>query len=235
MMNCKDSLSTRYPRSSYGRRFMAILGLAAAVSWPGQLKAQLTLDGTNCIIFADMFDGELARCVARRPDGSTLKISLIGRRPNSVKKIELSINGLPAFQAIDIKAEPTIDSQNIGLLITDMNFDKLPDFAVMEFAPAGANTPYLYFLFNAETGMFDASPSLSRITAPIFDEESGTIISRWRDNAARSGKDRYVWRDGKPALVERVERTDDGSQCHINTYSELNGELKLVKSADCTD
>ena len=235
MMNHKDSLSTIGLWSSRCRRFVVILGLVAALSWPGELKAQLTLDGTNCVIFADMFDGELVRCVARRPDGSTLKISLIGKRPNSVKKIELSINGLPAFQAIDVKAEPTIDSQNIGLLITDMNFDKLLDFAVMESPPAGPNTPYLYFLFNAETGKFDASPLLSRITAPVFDVESSTIISRWRDNAAKSGQDRYIWRNGKPALVERVERTEDGSQCRTNTYSERNGELKLAKSADCAD
>lgn len=235
MMNRKDSLSTGYPRRCCVRRIVTVLVWAAASSWPGPLGAQVTLDGTNCVILADMFDGEIARCVARRPDGSTLKISLIGKRPNSITKVELSINGLPAFQSIEVKAEPIIDSQNIGLLITDMNFDNLPDFAVMEFAPAGPNTPYLYFLFNPETGKFDASPSLSRITAPMFDAQSGAIISRWRDNATRSGQDRYVWRNGKPILIERIERTDDGSQCRTNTYAEHNGELKLVNSADCAD
>lgn len=235
MMNRKDSFVMTLRRCGLYRRFMAILGLVATVACSGTLSAQLTFDGTNCVIFADMFDGELVRCVAKRQDGSTLKISLIGKRPNSVRKIALSINGLPAFQTMDVVAEPIIDHQNIGLLIADMNFDTLPDFAVMEFAAAGPNTPYLYFLFNAETGMFDASPALSRITAPVFDANSGTITSRWRDNAVRSGLDRYAWRDGTLVLVERIERLDDGSQCRTNTYSEQTGELKLLKSADCAD
>lgn len=235
MMNRKDSLSTTVAECSGYRRIAAVIGIITAFGWPGQLNAQLTLDGTNCVVFADMFDGELARCVALRPDGSTLKISLIGKRPNAVHKIELSLNGLPAFQTIDVVAEPIIDHQNIGLLITDMNFDKLPDFAVMEFAPAGPNTPFLYYLFNVETGKFDASQALSAITAPMFDAKSGTIISQWRDNAARSGRDSYVWRNGKLALVERIERTNDGSQCRTNTYGEQNGELKLMNSADCAD
>ncbi|MDH3740773.1 MAG: hypothetical protein OER56_04170, partial [Hyphomicrobiales bacterium] len=162
-------------------------------------------------------------------------ISLIGKRPNRINGIELSINGLPPFQTVDVVAEPTIDHQNIGLLITDMNFDKLVDFAVMESAAAGPNTPYLYFLFNAETGKFEASPALSKVTAPKFDSNSGTITSRWRDNATRSGLDSYAWRNGKLTLVGRIERTDDGSQCLIRTYAEQNGKMEFVKSADCAD
>lgn len=238
MMNRKDSLPMRLPRrfrSQCFLRVLAVLGAMAIFHWPGRLNAQLTLDGTNCVLFADMFDGELARCVALRPDGSTLKISLIGKRPNAISKIELSIDGLPAFQTIDVVAEPTIDHQNIGLLITDMNFDKLPDFAVMEFAAAGPNTPYLYFLFNAETGKFEANPALSEITTPVFDADNNTITSVWRDNAAKSGRDRYAWRNGKLVLVKRIERVVDRSQCQVHTYAERDGELRLMKSAACAD
>ncbi|NNE24490.1 MAG: hypothetical protein HKN11_17960 [Rhizobiales bacterium] len=235
MMNRKVSFPLTLPRLIHYRPFMAIFGLLLAVIEPGPVNAQLTLDGTNCVIFADMFDGEIVRCVARRHDGSTLKISLIGKRPNRITRIELSINGLPPFQTLNVVAEPTIDHQNIGLLITDMNFDKLVDFAVMEFAGAGPNTQYLYFLFHADTGKFEASPALSKITAPTFDALNGTITSRWRDSATRTGQDSYVWHNDKLKLVERTERTDEGAQCLIRTYKDQNGKLELVKSAGCAD
>lgn len=235
MMNRK-SVSGLMPSSAAKiRAYSVISGIAFMPPPLGPLNAQFTLDGTNCVVFADMFDGELARCVTRRKDGSTLKISLIGKRPNSVSKIELSINGLAPFQTVEVSAEPIITQQNIGLLITDMNFDELPDFAVMEFASAGPNTPYLYFLFNTESGKFESSAALSQITSPVFDTHTSTITSHWREGAGKSGRDSYVWRDSKPVLVERLERTHDGTGCRSRTYGEKDGKLELLKSTECAD
>ncbi|MGI9463393.1 MAG: XAC2610-related protein, partial [Aestuariivirgaceae bacterium] len=117
----------------------------------------------------------------------------------------------------------------------DMNFDQQPDFAVMETSATGPNTPYRYFLFNAETGQFEANSALAAITAPVFDARARTIVSDWRDGVARNGRDQYVWRDGKPALIHRIERINSNEGCVENIHGEKNGRFQLLQTGACHD
>ena len=214
---------------------LLITVLFAGTALPSASRAQLTLDGTHCVVFPEIFVGELARCVTLRADNSTLTVSLIGRPPNEVQRIELKIDGQLPFQVIDLDARPTVDSQNIGMLITDMNFDGHKDFAVMNTRPPGPTVSYVYFLFDPKTGAFANSPELAEITAPVFDKNKRQIRSQWRDGAARYGRDRYVWQDGKPVLQERIETQRHGETCLQKHFRREDGQLKLQETQICRD
>ena len=196
--------------------------------------AQMTLDGTNCVVFDTPVSGELARCVAFWPGERTLKISLIGRVPNSVTKVALSFDGSAPFQMLELRTQPILDKQNIGLLITDMNFDGYRDFAIMERAAADPNTPFIYFLFDTDNNLYARSASLEAVVSPTFDETKKQVRSTWRDGAARSGADTFIWLEGTLVLDKRRERIFSDTGCLENHYRNLGGKLELDKTVECS-
>lgn len=207
------------------------LGFASLVASASQ--AATTFDGTNCLVFDRNSDGEIARCVARRNDGSTLTLSLHGKAPNVIERIALSIDGKPAFQELSVSARPVIDKANVGLLLTDMNFDGHKDIAIMEFAPAGPNVPYLYFLWEPAARRFAAHAGLAALTAPRFDAESKRIHSHWRESAARGGSDSYMWENGKLTLTSREVQDFSSGTCKFERHERVDGKLTQVKTGDC--
>ena len=112
--------------------------------------------------------------------------------------------------------------------IEDMNFDGKKDFRLLEFLPASANIPYLYFIYNPGNERFEKNPKYAEITAPTFDHNKEQINSSWRDGCCRYGRDIYVIKKGSPELEERFVK---GQKSNGKEYSEhwkiKNGELKL--------
>jgi hypothetical protein len=115
--------------------------------------------------------------------------------------------------------------------VLDMNFDGYRDMRLMEFQPAGPNVPYRNWTFDQTSGRFEPVPELDRITSPVFDPDTKTIRSAWRDGAAHYGEDTYAYIAGKPVLVRREERLYTGPGVYTRTLSERRGgELAVVES-----
>lgn len=87
--------------------------------------------------------------------------------------------------------------------VEDMNFDGYADMRLMEFMPAVPNTPYYYWLWDAQTGQFvDKTADYGRISSPEFNQEKQQIYSYQRHYAAAYTEWVYEIIDGKPQPVK---------------------------------
>jgi hypothetical protein len=100
---------------------------------------------------------------------------------------------------------PVVDGQPLVELL-DMDFDGLADLRLVAERPAGPNTPYLHWLWNATSQRFTANAALDTLTAPRFDAAKRQVVATWRDGPARYGEDTHVWRDGQLQPLQRSER-----------------------------
>jgi hypothetical protein len=192
-------------------------------------QAQVTLDGTHCVIFEGVPKGELVRCAVREGENHVLTIALVGRYPNRVEEIVLSLNGRPPFQRLKLSALPLISRTDVGLLREDFNFDGASDLAIMEQA---GKMGFLYYLFDAASGRFLPNAELAAIASPQFDGARKLIRSRW-SRGGISGDDSYVWEGDRPVLAERLSRDSRGGRCVEARHERRNGRLELVETLPC--
>lgn len=78
-----------------------------------------------------------------------------------------------------------------GFKIEDVNFDGYKDIRLMELLPAGANVPYLYWLYHPEQQHFIFSKAFSQLAHINLDSDKKQIISQYRINAVEHGTDYY--------------------------------------------
>ncbi|WP_424494948.1 XAC2610-related protein [Salinimicrobium sp. GXAS 041] len=113
--------------------------------------------------------------------------------------------------------------------IEDMNFDGNTDFRLMEFLPAAPNVPFLFWIFNPKTQLFEESKNYEGITSPEFDYEKKQISSSWRDGCCLHGRDVYELKNGNPVLAERFvigQHSEDKE--YYEHWKVENGELRLI-------
>jgi len=103
----------------------------------------------------------------------------------------------------------------------DMNFDGYQDMRIVEFRSAGPNTAYLNWLFDPVTGNFVQNKDLNEIPSAQFDPVRREIRSEWRDGATRYGTSIYAFRDGRPILVRKEEKTFRSADVYVLTVSGL--------------
>jgi hypothetical protein len=132
----------------------------------------------------------------------------VANNPNAlnVNTIELSVGLGPALQTINVPQETAspLEMQNLGLTVEDMNYDGYDDFRFIEFLPASANIPYLYYIYEPATNQFVYNEAYSQITSPAFIGDN-KIQSQWRAGAGYWGIDTYFLLEGVPVLAEREE------------------------------
>ena len=200
--------------------------------------AQSTIDGSHCIVFVPgTIHGELARC-ARLLErdhplkATTLTLSLGGTAPNHVQSIALSLDGAPAFQNLPVDAAPPITASDVGLVLADMNFDRLVDFGLMTTATGGPQGIYLWFVFQADNKGFMASPGLSALPDPRPDAVSQRIVVL-RQRGRPAGVDLYRWQADLLLLDERIERACVDGRCTCRHLRPLRWGFELLRAAAC--
>jgi hypothetical protein len=123
-------------------------------------------------------------------------------------------------------------SQREAFLLEDINFDGLNDFMVIQFNPAGANTPYYYWAFNKTTKRFQRDTTLEDITSPEFDKKSKLVFSSWRSSCCERGANTYKYVNGKITLIKEYEETIDqlnSDQLILTTKKLINGKMRVVE------
>jgi uncharacterized protein len=78
-----------------------------------------------------------------------------------------------------------------GFKIEDVNFDGYQDIRLMEFLPAGANVPYLYWLYQVEQKQFVFNQQYSQLSHLTLDSDKKQVVSQYRMNAVEHGTDYY--------------------------------------------
>lgn len=213
-----------------GRLFAAA---AIAVLSGTAAQAAFSADNLSCDVFQPAGTGVLARCVGPSAVHGEITIELIGQAPNFVSEVKFTGSKGGFQQTLKVSAEPIVDVETIGILHTDFNFDGMQDFAIMDFLPAGANVPYLYFLYDPAKQRFVTNDDLRRITSPEFRQADKEIASYWRENAAKGGTDIYVWKDGKPQLKSRTEDQYSETGCVRTSLVQRGGKLTEVSKGKC--
>ncbi len=212
-------------------RLLAAAVFSLALGTPA--KAAFAASHLSCSVFSPLGAGLLARCEGPSKALDGITIQLFGQAPNVVSEVRLSGEKDDFRQSLSLSAEPLVDLETVGILFMDFNFDGLEDFAIMEFLPAGPNVPYLYFLYDREKKRFVANKDLAAITSPEFRAERAEIASYWRESAAVSGTDIYVWADGRPQLKSRTEERRSGSGCVQTRFAMLQGKLVTQSKGPC--
>lgn len=125
-------------------------------------------------------------------------VTAVGERDGDllrVQRLEVRRSGEAApLQVIDgLQTETPWAAPEAALQALDMDFDGHPDLRLMVFRAAGPNTPWLHWRFDPALARFVASAALDALSPTRFDAERQRVIVDWRDSAARSGSDAYVW------------------------------------------
>ncbi len=212
-----------------------VLALTAGLAQTSDAYAAFATEGLSCTL-TQAAKGTLATCDGSiSDDGADISIALKGTAPNSVTQVALTRDGDAApFQVLVLNAQPAIDPETVGILFIDLNLDGFRDLAVMEFLPAGANVPYLYYLYDPETRLYARHPALDAITSPEILKTQERIRSNWRSGAAEGGEDLWAWKDGEPILVERIKRRwTQAGHCTAAHYRLKNGKLRQYRKSKC--
>lgn len=172
------------------------------------------------------------------PELPEFTFAVIGEKPTDgsatirVRKIEIRRGAAnEPIQTIDGLDTATPVTAGVAPLETvDMNFDGYQDIRLIEFQPAGPNTPYLNWLFDPATGRFVESRALNEIPAPEFDAAKRQIRASWRDGATRYGRDVYVYDQGKPVAVRKETKEYKSPGVYTLRVWELkDGDLNVTQ------
>ncbi len=125
-------------------------------------------------------------------------VTAVGQRDGDllrVRRLEVRRTGLDEpLQVIDgLETETPWTTPDTGLQAPDMDFDGHPDLRLMAFRAAGPNTPWRHWRFDPASGRFVPSAALDALSPTRFDAARRLVILDWRDGAARSGSEAYVW------------------------------------------
>lgn len=112
-------------------------------------------------------------------------------------------NALNTIQNIPVKSLGPIDFNNNNVfIIQDLNGDGFSDLRLLSHVPAGANLPYLYWLYNSTSNQFEPNQALEALTSPEY-LGNGIIRSFERSNAATATYTYYRWQNGQLVLDNR--------------------------------
>lgn len=148
-----------------------------------------------------------------------------------VERLEVWQSGAPA----PLQVEAGLDAETPlaypeAFVIEDLNFDGYADLRLIAFLPAGANVPYLYWLFDPQQGLFVRNTQLEAITSPEVDVANQQLLSSWRAGAATYGADTWMWLNGAPVMVRQETREYLDADRYRLTLRELRaGELVVVE------
>ncbi len=106
--------------------------------------------------------------------------------------------------------------------LEDVNFDGYLDLLLVEFTGA-KNTPYLYWLYDPQSGEFVAHPELEA-TSPVIDVQHKQIVSDWSESAMVNGTDKYIFQDGRFYLIERTESDWEADKTVVTRYKIVDGK-----------
>lgn len=125
---------------------------------------------------------------------STIKVSQLAAEIPATNLISQDIT-------VSVITSTPINEPN-SLIVADMNYDGNDDFRILVNVPAGANLPYIYYLYDPNTNKYIFNEAYGKITSPEF-PGNNEIRSQWRESAIKWGIDTYTLANNIPRLIKR--------------------------------
>jgi hypothetical protein len=121
------------------------------------------------------------------------------------------------------------DDPDERILFEDLNFDGWDDMRIVRYIGAGANIPYIVWLWDTGKKQFVYDEALSELVNIQADKDAKTIKSGGRYSAAEYGENDYKYIDGKLTLFKSVVCTyldgEDEGMVEEVTSELKNGEM----------
>ena len=151
-------------------------------------------------------DAVLARCHVEFA-GQAGTVELVGTRPDLVHTVVFRRLDGTVLQRLAISARPLIDPENVSISLRDMNFDRMADFGLRDFAVDGPNEPWKFWLWDVHQNKFVYHEMLSHLPNPEAGAKSKVVRSYVVDDRNNVTTNIYAWRDGKLVLLESIRDT----------------------------
>ncbi len=152
----------------------------------------------------------------------------------AANSIKIAITGnINVEQELKFDDTETADEETIGLILEDINFDGFKDLRIQEMQPAGANVPYLYWIWNKDKSLFERNSDLDIISNPVIDSTNKKIISEVRDSATTYFTNEYKFEKDKLIQTKEIKKEydeNDPSKAKFTVKELKNGKLTVVKT-----
>ena len=209
-------------------------------------ELQISIDNSSEIANIDNSDEYILSYPISVTDNKKLTLKIYGRKlsndPEQYGICEMEVfDGEKLIQNIKIEDAIVTEwgqddyngytqsiSKDGGLTTIDLNFDGFNDIGLVGWLPAGANTPYYYWLWNEEKQCFQYAFCLCNIEVDL---ENKQLISNTRDSANCYIIDYYKYDDNNQLqnIKQIVETIQEDGTVKSETYKVNNGELQTVE------
>ncbi|OHD12902.1 MAG: hypothetical protein A2086_09535 [Spirochaetes bacterium GWD1_27_9] len=126
-------------------------------------------------------------------------------------------------QELSFDLTETPDSEKLGFIAEDMNFDGYKDFRIQMNVPAGPNISYLCWIFNPSTGQFEESSTLENIISPSFDQTNKLINSYERSSAVEYHEYVYQYINNEIIMIKHITTDYENNKKTIEVLE--NGKM----------
>lgn len=169
--------------------------------------------------------------------GPTVEIVVRGQNLRDVfaKVLAIEIKDSENQALIQMIGGIETTTPNGEIYLEDLNFDGYKDLRLQAMIPAGANAPYLYWLYDANQGKFIRNEDLEQVISPEIDLQQKRLISHERISAAEHLSIVYAWQDGKlQPVIKEVTACQEAKDCVKSYYTMANGEWQKTQSLPTT-
>ncbi len=129
-----------------------------------------------------------------------------------------------------------LPDKKAGFFVEDVNFDGYADLRLMEYLPAGANVPYLFWVYDPDQRLYVEAPELSRVLSPEVMPEQKMLKSNQRVNAAEYSTEYFKVGKDQPVLVKREDKKYFApGEYELTVYELKHGRLTQVHQARLKD
>ncbi len=146
-----------------------------------------------------------------------------------------SQDGKQILQQIALNPEAqSYESETLGFALEDMDFDGYKDMRIIGLLPAGANVPYICFLWNPSNNQFVFNEALTQLSSPSFDPANQLVHSADIAGGGEYVDTTYTIADGALSMVARVTTTYDVQNGIVFTTTEemLDGQMRVVSKTE---
>lgn len=169
--------------------------------------------------------------------GPTVEIVVRGKNLEDVfaKILAIEVKNSQDQALIQVIGGIETTTPNGEIYLEDLNFDGFKDLRVQVMISAGANAPYLYWLYDTNQGKFIRHKELEQVISPEIDLQKKQLISHERISAAEYLSTIYAWQNGElqPVMKEKTF-CQEAKDCVKSYYKMANGEWQKTQSLPTT-
>jgi hypothetical protein len=136
------------------------------------------------------------------------------------------------LQTFDIESHIIYYNDNLmedALFLEDENFDGYLDLRIRQSDAIDGQNNYFHWVYNSQEKLFVRNKELDKLTQPVFNVQTQTILSSWHTNS-QEREEYYQYLNGKLDLVKMIDRQVNENDIWEEVITEkVNGKILISK------